>query len=104
MRRQREWTGLRRHRVRRTRCRRSNENPPEQQEEQGCGGSRGHGPHASGKALTIMYTYEQRVVGKVSELACTVGDIDPDLILVTETWCNSEITDTFLTTGLRSAN
>jgi hypothetical protein len=44
-----------------------------------------------------MYTNAQSVVGKVNELACTVGDVDPDLILVTETWCNSEITDAYLT-------
>ncbi len=44
----------------------------------------------------IMYTNAQSLVGKVNELSCSVADMDPDLILITETWCNREITDSFL--------
>ncbi len=44
-----------------------------------------------------MYTNAQRVIGKVNELACTVSDLNPDLILLTETWCNNEITNAYLT-------
>jgi hypothetical protein len=43
-----------------------------------------------------MYTNAQSLVVKVSELSCTVADIDPDQILLTETWCNKDISDAFL--------
>jgi hypothetical protein len=40
-----------------------------------------------------MYTNAQSLVGKVNELSCMACDINPDIILVTETWCNVGITD-----------
>jgi hypothetical protein len=39
----------------------------------------------------------QSVVGKVNELNALAADLEPDLILVTETWCNKDITDAYLT-------
>ena len=35
-------------------------------------------------------------MNKINELACTVSDLEPDLVLVTESWCNSDITNAFL--------
>ncbi len=32
----------------------------------------------------------------MSELACIAADTSPDLIIITETWCNSDIADAFL--------
>jgi hypothetical protein len=43
-----------------------------------------------------MYTNAQSLIGKVNELSCTVNDIAPDLILISETWCNDKITNAFL--------
>jgi hypothetical protein len=43
-----------------------------------------------------MYTNAQGVVGKVGELSCIVSDVNPDVILLTESWCKSSITDAFL--------
>ena len=35
-------------------------------------------------------------MGKVDELASTTSDLNPDLVLITETWCRPDITDAFL--------
>ena len=43
-----------------------------------------------------MYTNAQSLVGKVNELSCAVTDLDPDLILVTQTWCSKDISDAYL--------
>jgi hypothetical protein len=43
-----------------------------------------------------LYLNAQSIVNKVDELSCVASDFKPDLILVTESWCNSEITDAFL--------
>ena len=44
----------------------------------------------------MLYLNAQSIVRKVDELACVANDLDPDLILITETWCNSEISDAYL--------
>jgi hypothetical protein len=41
------------------------------------------------KALKILYENAQSIVGKIGELTAVVQNIEPDLILLTETWCNS---------------
>ena len=38
----------------------------------------------------------QSVVSKINELSCTVCDMEPDLILITESWCNSDVMNAFL--------
>ena len=38
----------------------------------------------------------QSIAGKINELCSISVDLEPDLILVTETWCNSEIQNAFL--------
>ncbi len=35
-------------------------------------------------------------MGKVNELSCMASDINPDIILVTESWCNESISDAYL--------
>ena len=35
-------------------------------------------------------------MNKINELACTVSDMEPDLVLVTESWCSGDIMNAFL--------
>ena len=65
-----------------------------QQEDKGPGGNGGGG--APGETLVVLYLNAQSVVGKINELSCTVSEMEPDLILITETWCNSDITTAYL--------
>ncbi len=43
-----------------------------------------------------MYANAQSVVGKVSELCSVAADLDPDVIMLTETWCNKDIQNALL--------
>ncbi len=47
--------------------------------------------------LRVLYTNAQSIRGKIGELNYTKNDLDPDLILLTETWCSMDTTDAFLT-------
>jgi Reverse transcriptase (RNA-dependent DNA polymerase)/Endonuclease-reverse transcriptase len=47
--------------------------------------------------LSILLLNAQSIVRKLDELAYTVNDLKPDLILVTESWCNEETTNGLLT-------
>ena len=44
-----------------------------------------------------MYTNIQSVFSKINELSVYVVDNSPDIILLTETWCNAAISDAALT-------
>ena len=44
----------------------------------------------------VLYLNAQSLVNKVNELSCTLSDLEPDVVLVTETWCNSEISNAYL--------
>ena len=44
-----------------------------------------------------MYTNAQSVLNKLNELSAYVADSKPDIILITETWCNGTINDADLT-------
>ncbi len=48
------------------------------------------------KNLKIMYFNAQSLVSKVNELSCITADLQPDIILISETWCNSEIQNAIL--------
>jgi len=69
------------------------EEPTGQQE--GERGVHGGGQTAPGKSktLVILYTNAQSLAGKVNELSCIASDIKPDIIALTETWCNNDITN-----------
>jgi hypothetical protein len=61
----------------------------------GRGGGDGGRPAATGAAgredlsdVKVLYTNEQSIIGKIDKLASTASDMTPDLILLTETWCN----------------
>ena len=75
----------------------------QQQEGEGGGGGRGGGgspvpaetanPNGS---IEILYCNAQSVVGKIDELCCIANDMSPDFILLTESWCNDETSEAFL--------
>jgi len=47
--------------------------------------------------LTIMYLNAQSVLSKINELSATANSLDPDIILITESWSNENISDALLT-------
>ncbi len=47
-------------------------------------------------ALSIMYCNAQSIVKKIDELNCYCNDNNPDIILITETWCHQDISDAYL--------
>ena len=46
--------------------------------------------------LNIMYTNARSVFNKFDELQIVLNDKSPDLFIITESWCNSQITDAML--------
>jgi hypothetical protein len=51
---------------------------------------------ATSEKVTILYLNAQSIVKKVDELGCVADLSKPDLILVTESWCNEDISNAFL--------
>jgi hypothetical protein len=54
-------------------------------------------PRPTGEVLKVLYTNAQSVVSKVDELSSVASDMDPDLILLTKSWCSDQITNAYLT-------
>jgi hypothetical protein len=55
-------------------------------------------PPAKGKTLVIHNTNAanaQSLVGKVNEMSCAASGLDPDITIVTETWFNKDISDSY---------
>ena len=46
--------------------------------------------------MKIMYTNIQSIQSKINEFIVHVADLEPDIILLTETWCNQTIPDAAL--------
>ena len=46
--------------------------------------------------LRILYTNIQSIQSKINELEAHVADLDPDIILLTEMWCNQSVPDAAL--------
>ena len=44
----------------------------------------------------VLYLNSQSIVNKINELGCVTSDLEPDLVLVTETWCNSDVNNAYL--------
>ena len=77
----------------------------DKQEEQGGGGGghgrdgRGVGVRGSGreephqKEVRVLFTNAQSLPGKITELEAVASDIQPDIIMICESWCNSSISD-----------
>jgi hypothetical protein len=47
--------------------------------------------------FVILYLNAQSIVSKIDELTCVANDFKPDLILITECWCNEMTTNAMLT-------
>lgn len=47
--------------------------------------------------MTVLYTNAQSINSKLDELKVTSQDLNPDIILLTEAWCNSTIENASLT-------
>jgi hypothetical protein len=46
--------------------------------------------------LSFLYLNAQSIASKLDELTCTANDLQPDLIFITESWCNENVTNAFL--------
>ncbi len=57
---------------------------------------RGRGGGASSEEIVILYLNAQSIVKKIDKLCCVADSVKPDLILVTESWCNGDISDAYL--------
>ena len=59
-------------------------------------GGRGAASIKEQEILKIFYTNVQSIQSKINELILYAADLDPDIILLTETWCNQSIPDAAL--------
>ena len=67
---------------------------PETQQEP----ERGGGPSGPArKEINILYSNAQSLTRKIDELSCLAHEKNPDLILITESWANDEISNAYLT-------
>ena len=48
------------------------------------------------RSLDIIYTNAQSIDNKIDELRSTVCDLNPDLVLIDESWTNKDITKAHL--------
>ena len=51
---------------------------------------------ATAEKLNIIYLNARSIVSKLSELEVLINDNNPDIVLITESWCNSSISDALL--------
>jgi hypothetical protein len=71
-----------------------------QNQERATGGGPGHGGGEAShqnKAITLLYANAQSINSKIDELKVISQDLDPNIILLTETWCNSTVENAALT-------
>jgi hypothetical protein len=55
------------------------------------GGGHGHGDgetEVQDKTIVVLYANAQSINSKLNELKVTSQDLNPDIIILTETWCN----------------
>ena len=50
----------------------------------------------SDSSIKILYLNARSICNKLPALELNVAEIDPDLIIITESWCNDKISDAFL--------
>jgi hypothetical protein len=73
------------------------ENEGRRREQLGVGGGRGQGAtQEQSKTIKVLYTNAQSVNSKLGELAAVAQESEPDIILLTETWCNDSTTNASL--------
>ena len=69
---------------------------PEREEGEGGGGYNKNGgtePYQERETLSILYLNAQSIISKLNELQVVSKDLNPSIILVTESWCNNSIYD-----------
>ena len=60
----------------------------------GVGGVRGsRGEEPPQKEVKVLYTNAQSLPSKITELDAVASDLQPDIILICESWCNSNISE-----------
>ena len=59
----------------------------------GGGGGNGGAWGGGDPGLKILYLNARSILSKINDLNATSTNVKPDLILITESWCNSEISD-----------
>jgi len=73
----------------------------EKQEREAAGRRHGHGGWGEAEnlaqTLKVMYANAQSIKSKLDELKAVTQDLKPDIILLTETWCNNTIENAALT-------
>jgi hypothetical protein len=47
--------------------------------------------------LKFLYLNAQSIASKIDELLCVAEDLKPDLVFITESWCNDNVTNAYLT-------
>lgn len=62
----------------------------------GGGGPGGDGQGVKCGGLTLLYTNAQSILSKLPDLEATAHNFKPDIILITESWCNKTISDNVL--------
>ena len=45
------------------------------------------------KEVKVLYTNAQSLPSKITELDAVASDLQPDIILICESWCNSNISE-----------
>jgi hypothetical protein len=62
-----------------------------------CAGGDGRGEGgAPCETLSFLYCNAQSVANKLNDLCAVAADQEPDLILITESWCNNNINNAYL--------
>jgi len=68
----------------------------QEEDERGRGGG-GRAGEQETKILKVCYTNAQSILGKINELTAYIVETVPDIVLICETWCNSEVNNASLT-------
>ena len=72
---------------------------PERQEKSGVGGSTVADASVETRVVSVLYTNCQSVVSKMQELQAVASVMNPDVIMLTETWTHAEIHKSFTEIG-----
>ena len=77
------------------------EKDEENERDEGTGGHRGRRQQSTTrdkdlKTLKLLYMNAQSVISKINELKITVCDLQPDIVLITESWCNKNINNSVI--------
>jgi hypothetical protein len=60
------------------------------------GGGQRQASEDQNQTITVLYTNAQSIGGKIDELKVLTQELEPDVILLTETWCNDSVSNAAL--------